>query len=190
MKYRNVILRKFIGSWVMKRSVNFLTITLVTFILVGGICFAGSEMKPAIKTNPEFERMKSLVGNWEGKSTDGSSANVSYTLVSDNSALMEKIAMGSESEMLTVYHPDGDRLMMTHYCSLHNQPRMRSQTSRPDQNKIAFDFVDVTNLSAPGAGHMSRLIVTFEDKDHITQEWTYREKDRESTVVVRFERKK
>jgi len=178
--------RSCLGAWAMK----LLTLMLVVFVTAGSVVFADSAMKPVVKTNPEFEKVKSLAGEWEGKSKDGSSPKVSYTLVSNNSALMEKLAMGGESEMLTVYHPDGDRLMVTHYCSLHNQPRMRSQAPGQDKNKIAFDFVDVTNLSSPDAGHMRRLVVTFEDKDHFTQEWTYREKEKESTVVIRFERKR
>jgi hypothetical protein len=178
------------GAWAAKSFLKSFMMPVAMFAAIAGVTFAGSEMKPAIKTIPEFEKMKSLVGEWEGKSTDGSSATASYTLVSSNSALMEKLAMSGESEMLTVYHPDGDRLMMTHYCSLHNQPRMRSQTPHQEKNKIAFDFVDVANLSEPGGGHMRKLVVTFEDKDHFTQEWTYREKEKESTAVIRFERKK
>jgi hypothetical protein len=145
-----------------------------------GMCFA--------KTIPEFERMTSLVGEWKGTSMDGKPATVTYTLVSDDSALMERLAMGGESEMVTMYHPDGDHLMMTHYCSAHNQPRMRSQTVAVGSKNITFDLVDVTNLSGPDAGHMKKLVVTFEDKDHFVQEWTWREKGREGTVVVHFER--
>jgi len=121
---------------------------------------------------------------------NGKPATVTYTLVSDNSALLERLAMGGESEMVTIYHPDGDHLMMTHYCSAHNQPRMRSQTVAAESKNITFDFVDVTNLSASDAGHMRKLVVTFEDKDHFTQEWTWREKGKEMTVVIHFERKK
>jgi hypothetical protein len=50
--------------------------------------------------------------------------------------------------------------------------------------------VDVTNLSASDAGHMRKLVVTFGDKDHFTQEWTWREKGKETTVVIHFERSK
>jgi hypothetical protein len=178
------------GGWTAKSPLTSFMMSIALFAAIASLSFAGSDMKPVIKTIPEFEKMKSLVGEWEGKSIDGSSATVSYTLVSDNSALMEKLAIGGEPEMLTVYHPDGDRLMMTHYCSLHNQPRMRSQTTRQEENRIAFDFVDVTNLSEPGGGHMHKLVVTFQDRDHFTQEWTYREKEKESTVVIGFERRK
>jgi len=174
----------------MKNFVRLCAIALVISVFVAGTSFAGSAMKATIKTIPDFEKMKSLVGEWQGKSLDGNTAEVSYTLVSDSSALMEKLAMGGESEMVTIYHPDGNHLMMTHYCSAHNQPRMRSQTASGESKDIVFDLMDVTNLSAPDAGHMRKLVVTFEAKDRFSQEWTWREKGKESTVVIHFERKK
>ena len=72
---------------------------------------------------------------------DKKQAMVTYALVSDNSALMERLAEGGESKMVTIYHPDGDHLMMTHYCSAHNQPRMRSQPVSGEIKKITFDLV-------------------------------------------------
>ena len=170
------------GARHMNNFLKSFAIILVVVAFSGGMCFA--------KTIPDFERMKSLVGEWKGTSMDGKPAMVTYTLVSDNSALMERLAVGGESEMVTMYHPDGAHLMMTHYCSAHNQPRMRSQTVAAGSKQITFDFVDVTNLSSPDAGHMRRLVVTFGDKDHFDQEWTWKEKGKENAVVIRFERKK
>ena len=157
-------------------------IILVVLAFSAGMCFA--------KTLPEFEKMKSLVGEWKGTSMDKKPAMVTYTLVSDNSALMERLTMGGESEMVTMYYPDGDRLMMTHYCSAHNQPRMRSPTVFGEIKNITFDFVDATNLSSPDAGHMKKLVVTFADRDHFTQEWTWTQEGKEKTEVINFERMK
>jgi hypothetical protein len=134
--------------------------------------------------------MKSLAGEWTGKSSDGKPVTVSYALVSDGSALLEKIGMAHESDMVTVYHPDGDSLMMTHYCAAHNQPRMRAGKVSPESRNIVFDFVDATNLASPGAGHMHRLVLTFEDRDRIVQEWMWKEKDKEKIEVFTLERKK
>ena len=159
-----------------------ITVILIVVALSAGMCFA--------KTLPEFEKMKSLVGEWKGTSADGKPAAATYTLVSDNSALMEKLAMGGDSEMVTMYHPDGDHLMMTHYCSAHNQPRMRSHPVAAEDKNITFDLVDVTNLSAPDAGHMKRLVVTFADNDHFTQEWTWTQQGKDMKVVINFERMK
>jgi hypothetical protein len=162
----------------------------MTSVFIASMSLAGSAVKPMVKDIPDFEKMKSLVGEWQGKSSDGNAAKVSYTLVSDNSALMERLAMGGESEMVTMYYPDGDHMMMTHYCSAHNQPRMRSQMGFREGKNIVFDLVDVTNLSSPDAGHMKKLAVTFVDEDRFTQEWTWKEKGKEGTVIIQFQRKK
>jgi hypothetical protein len=163
-----------------KDFLKLIVVVLMAVVLSAGVCFSG--------TLSEFEKIKSLVGEWKGTSMDGKPAMVTYTLVSDNSALMERLTMGAESEMVTMYHPDGDRLMMTHYCSAHNQPRMRSDAVDAGGRNITFDLVDVTNLSAPDAGHMKRLVVTFTDKDHFTQEWTWTQQGRDMAVVITFER--
>ena len=145
---------------------------------------------PGLHPNAGFERMKPLAGQWTGTSSEGKPVVISYALVSDGSALVERIHTGSEPGMVTVYHPDGDRLMMTHYCSLHNQPRMRTKPVPGEGGRLEFDFVDATNLPSPDAMHMHRLVVTFQDEDHFAQEWTWREGGKEGTVVFRLERMK
>jgi len=159
--------------------------------LLAGAGFAGEPMH-VVKTRPNagFEKMKPLVGDWQGKSDDGKPVGISYALASDGSVLVEKIDAGSEKEMVTVYYPDGDRLMMTHYCSLHNQPRMRADVAAADGRKLLFNFVDATNLSSPDAMHMHKLAVNLEDKDHFVQEWTWKSGEKEGTVVFRLERMK
>ena len=182
MEKRAEIDKTSFGARHLEDFLKLFAVIVMVLVFSAGVCFA--------KTLPEFEKMKSLVGEWKGTSADGKPGTVTYTLVSDNSALMEKLAMGGESEMVTMYHPDGDRLMMTHYCSAHNQPRMRSQTGAAESKKITFDFVDITNLSSPDAGHMRRLVVTFGDKDHFTQEWTWTKNGKENTEVIHYERVK
>jgi hypothetical protein len=173
-----------------KDVLRFCAIALLTSVFVAGMSFAGSTMGTAMKTVPDFEKMKSLAGEWQGKSSDGHSATATYSLVSDNSALLERLAMGGESEMVTVYYPDGDHLMMTHYCSAHNQPRMRTKAATAEGKSIVLDFVDATNLATPDAGHMRKLVVTFGDQNHFTQNWTWREKGKDGAVVIEFERRK
>lgn len=164
-------------------------LSALSLLAVAG--FAGEPMH-VVKTrlNAGFEKMKPLVGNWQGTSDDGKPVRISYALASDGSVLVEKIESGTEKEMVTVYHPDGDRLLMTHYCSLHNQPRMRAEAATAESGKLIFDFVDATNMSSPDAMHMHRLAVTFEGKDRFVQEWTWKSGEKEGTVVFRLERKK
>ncbi|HEY5996030.1 MAG TPA: hypothetical protein VIU29_03375 [Candidatus Deferrimicrobiaceae bacterium] len=174
----------------MKRLASII-VALPIVLLFGGNNFAGEGTPvPKMQPNVGFDKLRPLVGKWRGTSNEGKAVKVSYALVSDGSALEEKIDEGSDHEMVTVYHPDGDSLMMTHYCAAHNQPRMRAKTVSPESRTLSFDFVDATNLPSPDAMHMHKLVVTLQDKDHLVQEWTWTSKEKEGTVVLRLERTK
>jgi hypothetical protein len=92
--------------------------------------------------------------------------------------------------MVTMYYPDGSRIMMTHYCSEGNQPRMRAQVPSGDVGSLAFAYVDATNLPSPDAEHMHKLVVRFQDADHFTQEWTHRKAGKEEAGIFKYTRKK
>ena len=173
------------------KSLKTLVAIFSVLSLLTGTGISGESMRSA-KTEPNagFEKMKPLVGNWQGKANDGKPVKISYALVSGGSALVETIQAESEPGMVTVYHPDGDRLMMTHYCSLNNQPRMRADTAPVESGKLVFNFVDATNMPSTDAMHMHKLVVTFVDKDHYVQEWTWKGGEKEGTEVFRMERMK
>jgi hypothetical protein len=163
------------------------TATLVAFLCATALALAdaGTTQK---KPNYGFDRVKALLGVWEGTTKDGKTVKVTYTLVADGSAVMETLDPSNESSMITMYHPDGSRVMMTHYCSAHNQPRMRAEAAAADPKTLTFNFVDATNLSSPSDGHMERLVINFVDPDHFTQEWTFKVKDQKKVEVFSFQR--
>lgn len=117
-----------------------------------------------------FDAVKSLAGSWQGKGADGSPVQVSYRLTGGGSAMLSEIG-GHHGDMISMFHMDGDRLLMTHYCAAGNQPRMAGTVS-PDGKSISFNFVDGTNLSAP-AGHMEQVVLTLVDANHHIEEWTF-----------------
>ncbi len=130
---------------------------------------------PPGKGSPDFEKMKSLAGVWQGKDKEGKPIQISYKVISGGTAVMENLEMKGHAEaMVTIYHMDGDHLMMTHYCTMGNQPRMKAEKASSADNAITFSFVDATNLASPDDPHMHGLVITFNDKDHFTQEWTLR----------------
>lgn len=152
------------GKWMVFCAVAVLLASVATF-----------GQAPAGGKNPGFEKLKTLAGIWEGTSGDGKSATVTYRLVSNGSALEETLAVGAEETMVTVYHLDGKRVLMTHFCAAGNQPRMRAAGLSPDGKKLAFSFLDATNLASATTGHMHALEVTFVDTSHITQRWAWLE---------------
>ena len=135
-----------------------------------------------------FEQLKTLVGSWEGKN-DAGPVKITYTLVSGGTALMERMQPAAEAEMITMYSADGDKIVVTHYCSEGNQPSMKTETLKATTNKYSFSLVSVSGLKSPDAGHMTGLVLTLLDKDHLKQEWTYTDKGKTSTNSFEFRRK-
>lgn len=142
------------------------------------------------KAAPAFDKLKSLAGDWQGKASDGSARVATYRLASGGSAVIETLTPEGEPEMITVYHRDGDRLAMTHYCSAGNQPRMRAEIPAGELKRLDFTFVDVTNLKKPADGHIHGLSIFFQDQDHISLIWTWRQNGQDSSSTIKLERKK
>ena len=136
-----------------------------------------------------LERLKALAGEWEGKNKSGETARAVYEITANSTAVVEKLSVGPMETMVTVYHADGDSLMMTHYCGTGNQPRMRAeQTHAPGM--LLFKFADATNLASPENGHMHNLALTFAGTDRLKQVWTWREKGQDRDEVIELARKK
>jgi hypothetical protein len=117
-----------------------------------------------------FDKLKSLEGSWSGKTADGHTVQVSNRVTSGGSVLMSEIT--GHEDMITMFHMDGGRLLMTHYCAAGNQPRMVASLS-PDGKTITFDFLDATNLLPSQGGHMERVVFTLIDQDHHTEDWQF-----------------
>jgi hypothetical protein len=85
---------------------------------------------------------------------------------------METIFAGTPMEMVTMYHMDGENLMLTHYCMAANQPTMTAQPSdNPDV--IPFEFTGGSNIVTGEEMHMHRAVHTFTDNDNIQSRWTF-----------------
>ena len=157
--------------------------------LLIGLSAVLADEPPRAPVNATFQHLKSLVGDWQGKTPDGKAVKLSYTLVSDGSALMERLSPASEGEMISMYAPDGDGVMMTHYCSMHNQPRMRSGAAGAD-GALHFQFVDATNLATPNDPHMDHVTITTAGSDRLVQEWAFKAGDKVQTEKFSYSRVK
>lgn len=165
--------------------------TLVVIAALSATTLLAGNPPGSGKGEAHLEKMKSLIGEWQGKDEKGNPISLSYKLVSDGKTLMEALGMGEHKEsMVTIYHLDGDRLMLTHYCSAGNQPRMRAKQTKVE-TMLAFSFIDATNLASPQDQHMRSVVFAFQDNDHFTQEWTMRSKGKDSPPMkFDFERMK
>jgi len=122
----------------------------------------------------QLERLKKLAGDWSGRAGDGKEqfdAKVTYRVTAQGSTVVETFFAGTPHEMVTMYHLDGDALVLTHYCAAGNQPRMRARPGA-DPSRIVFDFRDGTNLDASRDMHMHAAALEILADDHIRSEWT------------------
>jgi hypothetical protein len=149
---------------------------------------AGIHPADAQLSKARFERIKSLAGEWTGPGgaeMNGAPLEVSYRVTAGGSAVEETISPGSEHEMVTMYHLDGGKLMLTHYCMVGNQPRMVAAAGG-DVGKIRFEFAGATNLASPNDPHMHQMEMTLLGKDHLKSQWTFF-KDGKPAEEARFD---
>jgi hypothetical protein len=123
-----------------------------------------------------FERLKKLVGDWQiadpKSDAEKSAITLSYRLTAAETVLVETEFPGTAKEMMTMFHRDGDQLLLTHYCGCGNQPRMRARQGAA-ANELIFDFAGGTNLSPAKGFHMHDGLLRFIDDNHIHSEWEY-----------------
>jgi hypothetical protein len=149
---------------------------LMTLVLTFSLASQGgdkSEPKlPAPPTNAALDKMKKLVGTWliadkDGKATDQIASIIKVT--AGGSVVHETLFPGQPHEMVSVYTVDGPDLIMTHYCVLGNQPRMKADPKSPP-NQIVFRFAGGTNLDPKKDKHMHEATLTIVDDDRLEVE--------------------
>lgn len=143
---------------------------IATSMIIGALAVPAAGF--AITADEAFAKLKALEGTWTGQAGMGgenSVTTVTYKLTGGGTAVVETLFGGSEHEMVTVYHMNGPRLMLTHYCAAGNQPRMQAQSFEGDT--IKFDFLDGTNMSWDKDQHMHSAWITFIDADHLKSGW-------------------
>jgi len=157
-------------------------------VVLAALLFTASAFA-APSAQQSFEQIKRLAGNWEGKGSDGKTVDVSFKVMGNGSSVVSEINAPGDN-MVSVFHMDKDRLLITHYCGAGNQPRMKA-TASSDGKTLTFDFVDGTNLMPSQIGHMQQLIVTMLDPDHHGERWILKTNDgKEMTENFELQRKK
>jgi hypothetical protein len=120
-----------------------------------------------------FEQLKKLAGEWQettpkDEASKGQTVLV-YKVVGGGNAVVETCFPGTKMEMVSVFHQDGDELLVTHYCCAGNQPRLKAVAGAA-KGEIAFDFTGGSNLDPAKDLHMHSFRIRVVDADHMHQE--------------------
>ncbi len=162
---------------------------LVIVFLLASIGFSSSALaghpKPSKQFSSEFNKMKTLAGEWKGKMAMGDKSmdvTVTYKISSAGSSIIETSFPGSPQEMISVYTDVKGKVNMTHYCALQNQPTLKLIGSTKDS--MDFDFITGANLDVKKDAHMHHLTLKFKNKDTIEQHWTQYKDGKSAGVSV------
>jgi hypothetical protein len=131
---------------------------------------AAAEPPAALDAKAALDKLRTLVGTWEGEVPGQPPANVRYELTAGGTVVMETLFPGTAHEMRSLYHLDGSELVMTHYCAIGNQPRLRMVKANVDE--LVFDFAGGTNLDPAKDAHIHSGRIRFVGPDRVDGEWT------------------
>jgi hypothetical protein len=116
-----------------------------------------------------FNVFRGLAGIWAIQSGNRTlPIDMTYDVGSKGSIVTEQF--GRE---LSVFYLDHDALLMTHFCNVGNQPRLRLKPNTP-QGVFEFDMFDITNLADQNAPHVQQAIYHVIDSRRIELELIWR----------------
>ncbi|MGA1487549.1 MAG: hypothetical protein ACO4CW_02940 [Planctomycetota bacterium] len=165
----------------MRRPSRFLPVLALLLLAIG--CSGSprqAETSPSsVSVAPvSFERLSArLAGVWAMLDENGAplpDPALTSRMTANGSALVERIFPGQPHEMVSVYHRDGDAVVLTHYCALGNAPHM---VLAPESTEDRWVFVcDEQGSNFDEAElHMHRGVLTWEGEDRFRSAWTTHE---------------
>ena len=161
---------------------------LLTIALIVA-CLAVSPVLASPDSVAAFKKLQSLAGDWEGKDDQGMAVRTNFKLAASNTAIIETLSPSGMEEMISLYSVDQDSIALVHYCPTNNQPRLRATPNSAEVRELSFEFQGAGNLKSPAAGHQHHLVIRFEDGNHITETWTWRQNDKDTPMVFHLTRK-
>lgn len=123
--------------------------------------------------------LTTLTGEWvaggaeheHGSATAANAGARSFKTKAAGSAVVQTTRAGTPGEMETIFHMDGDQLLLTHYCALQNAPVLRFvKSDKPGELK--FVFQGGTNFDPKMDAHFHEGTYQIKDKDTLEQHFT------------------
>jgi len=149
-------------------------------VALGGLALlastAAADGDEPVEAKAVLERLKGLAGTWVFTDVPEGlvGTKVLYRVTAAGSAVVEEQFPGSDHEMVSIYHLDGDELLMTHYCAAGNQPRLKLDRSASSLEDLRFGFDGGTNLDPARDLHIheARIRLDGADEGRLTSDWT------------------
>lgn len=167
--------------------------------LPAGVLLLGLGLDPAVAAEgPDparvaFARLSELQGTWRGASSKGWTDTTELRLIAGGSVLLETSRFtdpaAGRKAMASAFQMDGEKLLITHYCEAGNAPRLVASGFEEGGKVVTFTFRDGVNLPSRDQGHMDKLVVRFQDRNHYSKRWTWYQNGKETWLEdIHYER--
>ena len=135
---------------------------MMVSVLVLAFAMALSVQVEGETNNEAFEKMKTILGKWEGTLHRAGKAihlQTQYRLIGGGVSIVEDWIEDGD-EMITVYHNKNGRLSAVHYCALGNAPAFTLESMEND--KLTFVFDSICGLDSKNERFVNRMVYHFE----------------------------
>lgn len=170
--------------------------TLLAAALATGLGLAGCQSSGPARVSHSAEAdaamlapIAALEGEWLILDPEGNEAHgATFKHSSGGSIVREIMFPGHAHEMTNVYHMDGEKLVLTHYCAAGNQPRMVASEAERTAEGISyhFEFDSVSNLRPEHDHYMGTMTLTLLNDGRIREEWRSFHRDGSLTEPTTF----
>ena len=168
-----------------KLKIQFFAISL-TVICIASCTSKQSEVPTPLPDSEEaFNYIKELEGNWVVKGDKEGTFGWEFVATSRGGVIVERLKVGTPTEMTTVYHLDNGILVGNHYCQLQNQPKLTAVTSETEGDLHFLCGGKVGNTQSHDELHMHG--VHFQKKDTSLLIWMDMFKDGKLDFETRYE---
>jgi hypothetical protein len=141
----------------MGRTVSIVMVMTLTLIVVPLAVLAGNP-EPVNRLHPDseaaFDYLRGLEGRWVVRGGDEGPLGWEFAVTSRGSVVIERLKVGTPTEMVTVYHLDNGSLVAAHFCQLGNQPHLRAVTSEAEGDLHFVCDGDVASTESHSELHM------------------------------------
>ena len=147
------------------------SLVLCLFLLCLGSCASrqATKFSPHPNSQAAFDYLKGLEGQWV---VDGGKEGMfgwKFDVTSRGGIVVERLKVGTPTEMATVYHLEDGRLFADHYCQLGNQPHLTAVSMDLEGDLHFVCDGDVGSTQSHAELHMHG--VHFQKKGHSIVVW-------------------
>ena len=136
-----------------------------------------------------MDHLKSLEGDWMLVDENGevtTQVASRFEISAAGSVVRELMFPGDSHEMMNVFHADGERVLMTHYCAAGSQPRLEVVPT-DDGEGLLLKFESITNLPSPESHFMHHAEYAWAGDSRLTTTWYGSEKGKILEETTRIE---